>query len=335
MALLAPTLLMVVLASTPPANDAADPDADLRKAVEMLVQEAARSWRESNDWPRTRPDFAQSTDIKLTNEQVLRAMAARIHENTMLDAYAKWQLLSYNPDVSQASLAGIELLINAMPGLLRTPEPSVAAAMAGGGDASGRQAITRAVGVNMGTDMTDGARQALGDRASQVNQGPSFGVGSSPPVAPGDRSAVAAGVQRQNQVVAEARQIVNRANMPANQYRQALMARLPSARGIRLAAMLRDVAARVDAADPAAEAAARRMVDLAQEQHKDDSIARDMRDRLRDEAKRIHAKPVVLVRELGIDNRGRVVPVTETIALSTDDLKLFMGAMQGYRLRRK
>lgn len=140
-ALLIAVSLVVIVASgawadDPPAKpspDAAAPaepkekpaptDADIRNVTRDLAAEAARELKGVGAFPRKESDYAQVTNTRLPSQAVVDALGRRLDRNPAVDAYVKWQLLSYQPVYSEAGEKGYESIVRGLPSLL--PRPAI------------------------------------------------------------------------------------------------------------------------------------------------------------------------------------------------------------------
>lgn len=94
----------------------ANADAQLaRQAVATLAAEATASIKDDQPFPRTEPDYAQPDTEALTGDEVVRLLQKPLDRNPVVDAYVKWQLLSYKPDLDAVRPVDALRLIEAMP----------------------------------------------------------------------------------------------------------------------------------------------------------------------------------------------------------------------------
>ncbi len=122
------------------------PEAALRIATERLRAEG-RAFRATGNLPRPRPDFAETFSYLLRPEDVVEAVAAvQDREDAAVDAYIRWQLLSFKPDLAGMSSAQYERLLANLPRLARNPaaDPGVHEQFEYLADPAGRSAAARA-----------------------------------------------------------------------------------------------------------------------------------------------------------------------------------------------
>ncbi len=95
---------------------AAAADAQLaRQAVAKLADEARTALKDDQPFPRSESDYAKGDTETLTGDEVLKLLMKKLDRNPTVDAYIKWQLLSYEPDLAAVKPADAMRLIAAMP----------------------------------------------------------------------------------------------------------------------------------------------------------------------------------------------------------------------------
>ncbi len=285
-------MLLMTGATTVGAQEPKVPDApavpkevSLAAVISLLRKEATQAWGGKEPWPRTEPDFAQSKGWSLPLEQVAKGLTGRLHPEPPVDAYIKWQLLSFVDDLEPLGAAGMDRVIRAMPRPIPQPtaklnewlpkilreiapvqteplpatpyvRPKVAVAPFTVG--IGAQITTIAPGVTV---------TQLGDVKEQV-------------------------AARASQMLEEERDETARRNLSILSYRSSLIGRMPPKDGLRLGLMIRDAAQRLDAGDPSLKDAVKSLVQATGEMKTDLSS---------------QSRPVIIgaVRELG-KRRGQV-----------------------------
>jgi hypothetical protein len=91
-------------------------------AVSVLRREVTdQRRRQPEGWPRSEANFAQDKNWTVPDEQVLRALQRRVHPNPAIDGYIKWQLLSFEPEMSELDENAARRIIASMPKLMSPP----------------------------------------------------------------------------------------------------------------------------------------------------------------------------------------------------------------------
>ena len=92
----------------------------LREAVQQLTREAQQAMQ-ARSLPTQNPDFASRFDKRIESEQVLPLLTERVHREPFVDAYVRWQLTSFNPDVSSMNDKAFRKLLQNAPRLMENP----------------------------------------------------------------------------------------------------------------------------------------------------------------------------------------------------------------------
>ncbi len=101
------------------------PDMALRLAIDQLREEG-QTFRRSGDLPRQQPDFAESFAHRVRAEDVIEAICeVQDREDAAVDAYIRWQLLSFDVDLSVMDDATYERLLARLPRLARSPSANI------------------------------------------------------------------------------------------------------------------------------------------------------------------------------------------------------------------
>lgn len=93
----------------------------LKIALSRLEEEAA-AFRESGDLPRDEADFAEGFEYTISPSDIERALL-RVHgrDDAVVDAYIRWQLLSFGPDLEAMDTGDFEWLVNHLPAFIENP----------------------------------------------------------------------------------------------------------------------------------------------------------------------------------------------------------------------
>ena len=82
-----------------------------------LRREAERGWRADQRFPRQQCNYAQEKKYAVDHGDLVRVLTRRLSSHPAIDAYMRWQLLSFNPDFTQASEDELHQLLNGLPPL--------------------------------------------------------------------------------------------------------------------------------------------------------------------------------------------------------------------------
>lgn len=93
---------------------------ELRQAVRALTQEA-RDVRATGMPEGAQPDFAARHDGELAIETIQNALAASQHRDPFIDAYIRWQLLSFQPPFPELDDRAFLRLLRNLPALVENP----------------------------------------------------------------------------------------------------------------------------------------------------------------------------------------------------------------------
>jgi len=97
-----------------------DPHAGIRQAIRELTREAQQAMRQQQ-LPTDEPDFASRFDIQVNTEDVRNALTERLSGEPFVDAYVRWQLTSFEPDLEQLNDQAFRRLLQTAPALLPNP----------------------------------------------------------------------------------------------------------------------------------------------------------------------------------------------------------------------
>jgi hypothetical protein len=236
--------------------------AETRQAPELwfvisaLKQEGTDAWRKGEPWPRSAPDFAQDKGWTLPADAVVRGLTRRLDAEPAVDAYIRWQLLSFLDSFESLSTANLERIGNTAPKPLSQPVVREEwLAVSGPGQAF--------IAISRQTAYVRNVRPVVGTGAVGLN--PEIGIVQSGVVleAEGSTKSYITVIHEANEKLESQRAKVNRANEAILRYRSDLLARMPDAGGMRLAMIIKDAADRVAAGDPSAAQAAEALAPVA------------------------------------------------------------------------
>ena len=242
-----------------PAPPAPEPRAVSIASVLSALRQEARSWPRDRTFPRDTADFAQTQGVELPDEEVIRMLGRTLHREPAVDAYMKWQLMSFGPDLSGLSASDYRQIIEHLPKLERMPGPAddtntrVAEAL------TRRQAERRAAqAVADGAVLPGGGAIPAGSdpTLSVVSEGAKLDVTAT--VSHGDPRYVTATIRADNAQVGDIRQVpvLAAGNAVAAAAREEMVAAMPADGGVRLIAMFTDLRDRIAAGDASVPQAA-------------------------------------------------------------------------------
>lgn len=89
------------------------------KVIQQLAAEAKAALRNKDATfpPRAESDFAETAGGTLGSEDVVKSMQRRLDRVPLVDAYIKWQLLSFEPKLKELGAADIIKVFDALPEL--------------------------------------------------------------------------------------------------------------------------------------------------------------------------------------------------------------------------
>ena len=239
------------------------------RALSKVRREALARWADKDWGYRTDADDlpalpADSADV-IPNEKLIELLSRRHHRETAVDAYIRWRLMAFGPDLSNVPPQRVARLIRTWPKF--APEPS-AKRPAGArsrkkqqsnGLVLGRQRViqtgVRPVSNSRGGRGTHGFRQEL----TVVRSGTALDVEGA--VNPNDPRYVTMTVRTLDFRLQRLRRVANFGNQPVRRLRNQLIAAMPVENGSRLAAAMQDAADRISTGDATYLHAVRRAVD--------------------------------------------------------------------------
>jgi hypothetical protein len=298
--------------------------APLAVVISQLRKEAMAAWHRDRDWPRDQSNFAPDQNWSLENQQVLTALSRKLDNNPAIDGYIKWQLLSFAPDIAAAPTDQINRIVAQLPQPIAQPQPTVAA----GSSANGR-------GGGTGMSFTFFGRQGnfVRDLDPVVGDGvvmydPKVGTINSGSTHDAEtRASIQRVVQIVNDKLAVAKQTVDTANRPVHAYREALLERLPTGGGVRLAVMLKDVRDRLAAGDDSYREALDRAAEASKTLAADPSITPPVRKTLTQWTQALGKMRTSVVDAVKADSRGVFSYERTTLAPRPEDVQFLLSQL--------
>lgn len=98
----------------------AKPPQSLRDIVLLLKDEARAAW-ETGEISRAEADIASEHAIEIESEALARELTRRVDRDGFIDAYVRWQLLSYGPDLASFDNRVFLRLLQTAPAMVPNP----------------------------------------------------------------------------------------------------------------------------------------------------------------------------------------------------------------------
>ncbi len=231
-------------------------------AVLSMLRREAQTWHRDRTLPRDTSNFAQDRQLAMDDVEVIRLLGRTLHDHTVIDAYIKWQLLSFEPDLSSLTTHDYAVILSHLPALEPMPGPA---------DATNRRAAAA-----LHQMQAQRAQEKAAARANAMPAGDRFDVpgnvrggvpaGSAPTisvvqegavldveatVSPSDPRYVTMTTRASTATVVDIRTVpvVAAGNAVRVAGRDQLIAALPQAGGVQLVAMFTDLRDRLAAGD--------------------------------------------------------------------------------------
>ena len=331
------------------------------QVVSRIIEEARRHWKEHEDWPRKQSSFARDHPAEIPGRDLLNALATEHHHDPRVDAYVRWQLLSYEPPFEQLSGRQYQRLLEAMPPLMSTPEPNVQAFNQATARLRAHRGSQRRVGSG-GTSITMGGTSmgdvSFGGGNIRIAREQAFvtgfrtvpGTAARQPVVETVRSGtflqvrgtvsadgryVTLNVRTINQQLIELRRETIRTAIPGVLFRDDLIGVLPAAGGIQLAGQMMDLRERIEAGSDSVEKAIDRLKQRAVEQADHPEITPRQRQALLEKLKELNRVHRVTHERVQREGDLRFTTKQKTIRLSQEDYIDLYWALRGQPRRQQ
>ena len=264
------------------------------KILSDIRRDAARC-REKRNWDLQ--EDRKNTGASIPNDVLIRLLGRNLHPDTSVDAYIKWRLMAFDPDLSRTTTADLKRLAKALPTIAARRVPRIQL------NAPPRQAVQAQIGrqTSIATGQQSG-NAGFDPTLSVVNSGASVEV--TPVVSAHDPRYVTMSTGASLGRVGRIRRIPVIFNVPVMRFRTALVDAMPAEGGLRLMFAMQDAADRIAAGDPSFHTVAQRVVTESQ----DPAIAAldaQQRNTLRDLALQL-ARVQAKARHTGAIEKGRL-----------------------------
>ncbi len=332
--------------------------ATLEKTVKAIIEEARESWKEDEKWPRKQSNFADDHPADIPDRVLLNALVQKHHDDPRVDAYVRWQLLSYEPPIDQLTNPQIKRLLDAMPPYVSRPEPNVQAFNQATARYRGQSSSRRSTGgggtsITMGgTSMGDvsfntgnvsvqreqafitgfgGAGGGLQPQIDTVRSGTFLQVQGS---ISADGRYVNLNVRTLNQRLVELRRETIQTGMPGVQFADGLIDLLPAAGGLQLAGQMIDLRRRIEAGCDSVEQAKGNLIERATAYAENPDITPRQRRELIELLKDLNRTHRTTAERIERDGSLRFSGKEKVIRLSEDDYIDLYWALRGQPRKR-
>ncbi|MBI1370418.1 MAG: hypothetical protein GC162_17420 [Planctomycetes bacterium] len=291
-------------------------------AISALNHEVQDSWRKDHAWPRSECNFAAEKNWAVPSDQVITALSRKLNNNPTIDGYIKWQLLSFAPDLAKADAATVNRVVSMMPKPLDAPQPAVQAGTSATGGGNGGM-VRQFMFFGQQTSYVRDLDPVVGDGVVAFD--PKMGVVNGGSVLDVEGVATIERFVRQvNQQLAVAKATVNAANAPVHAYREALVERLPTEGGVRMAVMLKDVRDRLAAGDPTYEQAMNRLAEASRTLAADQTLDPAVRQTLTQWADTLGQMKTSVITAVTADRKGVFGYERQVLAIPANDAQFVM-----------
>lgn len=293
------------------------------KVTSDIAREARIGWDQSRTWPHDEADHSsREEDVALLNRQLIVTLMKRQDNHPAVDGYVRWQLLSYAPDLSEATPQQIRSMIANLPELSRLPVPPEPRNILRGGDTGGGAYFFSGVQRAFISDLrpVPGAR-GYNPTLSVVNTGNGLSFETPEEIIETSRGAAYDHVA--------SRPVIEKLNIPTVNYRTRLMELIPSQGGLKLEALFTDMKDRIEAGDPSYKEACQAFFDEAHAMRADVSIPEKTRWTLHNQMKALGLKKVLVVKDIKIDDAGNMRVAREAVAFPRQHLETALAYLKG------
>jgi hypothetical protein len=294
------------------------------KLTDEIGKEARRGWAQTRNWPHDEADYSSREEAALLNRQVIQSLMKRQDNHPAVDAYVRWQLLSFAPDLSEARPPEIRAIITNMPEVSRLPVPPQPRNVLRPDDSGSGGGGFFFSGVQRAflSDLTPIAgTRAFNPSLSVVNSGGGLNFETPEEIVEKSRGAAYDLVQT--------RPMIEKLNIPAINYRTALMPLIPTDAGLRLEALFADMKDRIEAGDASYKEACQAFFDEAHRTREDATIPEKTRAALAHQMKQLGGKTTYVLKEIEINKTGDMKVQREAVAFPKRFLDTAIGYLKG------
>ncbi len=279
----------------------------ISKVTRDIANEARRDWKKERAFRRY-ADYSSRVQFGLSNRQIIAALLKKQDNHPAVDAYIRWQLLSFAPDFSALREFEYKRLVATMPDLTHLPPPPKPGNILKGENGSGAYFFSGRQRAFLSDLVPVPGTGASNPRLSVINSGAGISAATFDP-----QKAISVARDHTYDYV-KAKSTVEYLNGPAIHYRDALVRMLPAGAGVRLEAMFVDMKDRIYAGDPGYKTAAQEFFNEAQRTRNDKSIDARTRAKLVYQMRDLSRKRTAVVRKIQIDDAGNMREEHDVVA---------------------
>lgn len=272
-----------------------------------LADEARKDWKRDRVLRRY-SDYSSRVQFGLSNRQLIAALLKRQDSHPTVDAYVRWQLLSFAPDLSEARDIELRRMVALMPDLTQLPAPPKAGNILKGENGSGAYFFSGRQRAFLSDLVPVPGSSGANPRLGVISSGAGISAATFDP----QKAIETARGHTYDFVKSVA--TVEYLNGPAIHYRDAFVRMLPTAEGFRLEVMFNDMKDRIEAGDPGYKTAAQAFFNEAQRTRTDQSISPRTRAKLVYNMRVLARKRTSVVRAIQIDDAGNMREEHDVVA---------------------
>lgn len=287
-------------------------------AITQIKAEARTSWRDNQNWPRSRPNFAQDKEWRVDQDELIRGFTRRLNSNPAIDGYIKWQLLSFQPDFERVEPSVMNRIVANMPRVLDAAKPEAKKTNRSGGMAFSFFGRQTAYVKDLDPVVAGGV----------VAYKPKIGVTSS-----GSGVAAEGYVElhktmvQANQKLKAANNAIQKANRPVITYRDAVLKRLSKNNAELMGMYIKEVRSRLMAGQESYKEAFAKLMQVGKKINTDPTVTAGTRSILAQWVAQMPKFRKTVVTGLDVKHE-RLIENFEVYELPIEDLKVLLGYVQ-------
>ena len=293
----------------------------ISRLADDIAREARKAWLAEKNWPQTEANYSSRSDAAVANRQLVNALMSRQDNHPSLDAYVRWQMLSFAPNLADLKPAELRRLVDAMPDLTRLPVPPTPRNVLRGDEQGGGYFFSGVQRAFISDLRPVPGTRLMAPQLSVLNSGTGIATKNADEIIEENRSVAYDLVQSADVIV--------RLNIPATLYRDGLIALLPVAEGVKLEAMFIDMKDRIEAGDPTYKDAAQAFFDEAQRTRDDAGIPEKVRANLIHQLRNLARHTTYVAKNVEIARNGDMKVEREAIAFPKQHVETLIGFLKG------
>ncbi len=293
----------------------------ISRLADDIAREARKAWLADKDWPQTEANYSTRNEIAIANRQLVNALMARQDNHPSVDAYVRWQMLSFAPNFADLKPSEFRRLIDTMPDLTRLPVPPPARNVLRGDDQGGGYFFSGVQRAFISDLRPVPGTRLMAPQLSVLNSGSGIATKNADEIIEENRSAAYDLVQSTDVIV--------KLNVPATLYREGLIGLLPVAEGVKLEAMFVDMKDRIEAGDPTYKDAAQAFFDEARRTKDDASIPEKVRANLIYQLRNLARHTTFVAKNVEIARNGDMKVEREVVAFPRQHVETLVAFLKG------